>query len=150
MNFDLISMRFQWEIFPLLTLLAVADRETGRQSWLSGNLEGGKFFNRPLLGDGMINFQTKTIVDTNVERKFSQEKHLPVCWEVLEEGEEVPHDDEDWPGPGLNQLPHLHHELVLGLQLWKKTCESQISIDWSEHPRLQLKLHQWSQAHCAS
>ena len=36
---------------------------------------------------------------------------------MLEEGEQVPHDDEDGPRPGLDQLPHLDHELVLGLQL---------------------------------
>ena len=36
---------------------------------------------------------------------------------MLEEGEEVPHDDEDGPGPGPDQLPNLDHELVLRLQL---------------------------------
>ena len=41
---------------------------------------------------------------------------------MLEEGEEVSHDDEHGPGPGPDQLPHLHHELVLGLQLCKVEC----------------------------
>ena len=41
----------------------------------------------------------------------------PVCREMLEEGEEVSHDHEDGSRPGLDQLPHLDHELVLGLQL---------------------------------
>ena len=41
----------------------------------------------------------------------------PVCGEMLEEGEEVSHDHEDGSRPGLDQLPHLDHELVLGLQL---------------------------------
>ena len=43
----------------------------------------------------------------------------PVCGEMLEEGEEVSHDYEDGSRPGLDQLPHLDHELVLGLQLCK-------------------------------
>lgn len=41
---------------------------------------------------------------------------------MLEEGEEVSHDDEHGPRPGSDQLPHLHHELVLGLQLCKVKC----------------------------
>ena len=38
--------------------------------------------------------------------------------EVVEESEEVPEDDEDGPGPSVHQLPDLHHEVVLRLQLW--------------------------------
>ena len=41
---------------------------------------------------------------------------------MLEEGEEVSHDDEHGPRPRPDQLPHLHHELVLGLQLCKVEC----------------------------
>ena len=43
---------------------------------------------------------------------------------MLEEGEEVSHDHEDGSRPGLDQLPHLDHELVLGLQL----CHGQQSL----------------------
>ena len=54
---------------------------------------------------------------------------------MLEEGEEVSHDDEHGPGPGPDQLPHLHHELVLGLQLCKvKYVNENCSFVQSVHP----------------
>ena len=41
----------------------------------------------------------------------------PVFGQVVEEGEDVSHDDEDRPGPGLDQVSDLDDELVLGLEL---------------------------------
>ena len=55
---------------------------------------------------------------------------LPVGREMLEEGEQVPHDDEDGPRPGLDQLPDLDHELVLGLQLCQEECLLECYFDF--------------------
>ena len=41
----------------------------------------------------------------------------PVGGEVLQESKEISHHHEHGPGPALHQLPHLHHEFVLRLQL---------------------------------
>ena len=40
--------------------------------------------------------------------------------QVVEEGEEVAHHDEDRPGPSLDHVADLDHELVLRLKLWKE------------------------------
>jgi hypothetical protein len=43
--------------------------------------------------------------------------YLPVLGEMVEEGEDVAHDYENGARPGLHQVAHLQHELVLRLQL---------------------------------
>ena len=49
---------------------------------------------------------------------YRRRDHLsPVSREMLEESEEISHHHEHSSGPALDQLPHLHHELVFGLQL---------------------------------
>jgi hypothetical protein len=40
---------------------------------------------------------------------------VPVLREMVEEGEDVAHDHEDGARPGLHQVAHLQHELVLRL-----------------------------------
>ena len=46
---------------------------------------------------------------------------------MVEEREDVSHDDEDGPGPGLDQVADLNHELVLRLELWGEVGNNQIS-----------------------
>ena len=60
MNFDQISMRIQ-RISPLFKLYWQRREETNFVVRKFG--ERGEFFNRPLLGEEMINYQTKTIVE---------------------------------------------------------------------------------------
>ena len=38
---------------------------------------------------------------------------------MVEECEQVAHDDENGPRPRSDHIAHLHYELVLRLQLWK-------------------------------
>ena len=45
---------------------------------------------------------------------------LPVCGQMLKEGKQISHDDINWSGPGLDKFSHLHHKLMLGLQLCKR------------------------------
>ena len=44
---------------------------------------------------------------------------LPEFWQMVEECEQVAHDDENGPRPRSDHIAHLHYELVLRLQLWK-------------------------------
>ena len=75
MNFDQISMKIQWKS-PLFKLCWQRREETNFVVRKFG--ERGEFFNRPQLGEEMINFQTKVIVDTNVERTHKSSLDLGV------------------------------------------------------------------------
>ena len=43
--------------------------------------------------------------------------YIPVGGEMLQESKEISHHHKHSPGPALHQLPDLHHELMLRLQL---------------------------------